>query len=79
MKTFEQLKVGDKLYIYNSLLQSMLMARVEAIEPLKSRMLKICYTNNNFDEDCIVLTNLGKTKSRVNLSDNVIFSTEPIQ
>ena len=79
MKTFEQLKVGDKLYIYNSLLQSMLMARVETIESLKSRMLKICYTNDRFDEDCIVLTNAGKTKSRVNLNDNVIFSTEPIQ
>lgn len=79
MKTFEQLKVGDKLYVYNSLLQSMLMVRVESTEQLKSRMLKICYSNDTLDEDCIVFTNAGKTKSRINLNDNVIFSTEPIQ
>ena len=79
MKTFEQLKIGDKLYIYNSLLQSMLIARVESTEQLKSKMLKLCYTNDKFDEDCIVFTNAGKQKSRVNLNDNIIFSTEPIQ
>lgn len=79
MKTFEQLKVGDKLYIYNLLLQSMLIVMVESTEQLKSRMLKISYTNDKFDEDYIVLTNTGKIKSRINLNDNIVFSTEPIQ
>ena len=79
MKTFEQLKAGDKLYLYNKLIGSMLITRVQSVEPLKSRMFKVVYANDALDEDCIVLTNAGKTKSRVNLNENIIYSTEPIQ
>lgn len=79
MKTFEELKVGDKLYIYNSLSQNMLMCRVEEKKQIKHNALKLCYANDFLDVDCLIIIGEDKSKSRINLSKNIIFSTEPIQ
>lgn len=79
MKTFEELKVGDKLYVYNSFSHQMLICRVEEKKQIKNNALKLCYANDFLDVDCLVILGKDKAVSRINLNKNIIFSTEPIQ
>ena len=80
MKTFNQLKPNDNLYIYNRLSKKISVYKVvTASLNSKSETLDIEFIDDTLEEGVISITMAGATKSRINLQSHIIFSTEPIQ
>lgn len=80
MKTFNQLKPDDSLYVYNRLFNKMAVCKViTASLNSKKESLDIKFVDDTLSENTISLTMAGATNTRINLQSYIIFSTEPIQ